>query len=86
MTEEAIKKTLAECFKEVLNKYLFELDTEQNRQLILYEFTDKCAENEHGVEAELIIEDLQLKGVEYIHESGLHGRLMLSILVSPDEE
>lgn len=86
MTEEATKKALAECFKEVLNKHLFELDIEYNRQLILYEFIDKCAENEHGVEAELIIEDLQLKGVEYIHESGLHGKLMLSIMVNPHEE
>ena len=86
MTDERVKEALSQCLSEVLNNYLFELDTEESRQLILYEFIDKCAESGHGVEAELVIEDYQLKGVEYIHESGLHGKLSIQLSVTPENE
>ena len=85
MTEGQIKTALRDCFHHVIQKHLFEQDTEEVRQLILYEFIDRCAEFGHGIGAETIIEDGALKGVEFFHESGLQGALMIRVSVDYEE-
>lgn len=85
MTERQIKNALSQCFQHVIQQHLFEQDTEEVRQLIVYEFIDRCAEFGHGIGAESIIRDGELKGVEFIHESGLEGSLMIRVNVEHEE-
>ena len=85
MTKGQAKAALGQCFQHVIQKHLFEQDTEEVRQLIVYEFIDRCAEFGHGVGAESIVEDGALKGVEFFHESGLQGTLMIRVSVDYEE-
>jgi hypothetical protein len=85
MTEEQIKEALSQCFNDVVQEYFFEQDTEENRQLIVYNFIDKCAEFGHGIGAESIVKDGSFKGVEFIHEKGLHGTIMIRVSVEHGE-
>jgi len=66
------------------SKYAFEQVIEETRQLILYEFIDRCAEFGHGVGAELLTKEGMLVGLEFIHESGLEGVLTIRISVEHD--